>query len=89
MSNCSNHPKELYGESDMAKVAEAISNLHYETLAKLLYELKEKIYYDSVKDRKAGRTNLAHILGNAVTHFHYAAFEIETAWQISKPFMKE
>lgn len=89
MGNCSNHRKDLFGQTDMKVVAEAIGDLHYETLAKLLKEIGNKIFYDSRKDRENGRTKLASQLWQSSLHIGTASGYISEASKISEPFMKQ
>jgi hypothetical protein len=87
-NDCSKHKKDLFGETDMKKVAEAIGDLHYETLAVLLDQLSSKLYLDAAKDRADGRKMIAASLEYAASPIHEAHIFIEHAWQISKPFME-
>lgn len=87
MSDCSRHKKELFGQTDMKVVAEAIGDLHYETLTELLDQLSVKLFMDAAKDRAAGKKAIANILEHAASPIHEASIFIEHAWQISKPFM--
>lgn len=86
--NCSNHKKELFGHTDMKEVASAISDLHYETLAKLLDRLSDKLYDDASKDLLKNRTKLSVELREASQYLATASNSIESAWKISKPFME-
>jgi hypothetical protein len=86
--NCSNHKKELFGIGEMRVVAEAIGDLHYETLTDLLKHLFDKLYEDGAKDRVAGRTKLGYELQNASLHLSRAHTAISEAWLISEPFME-
>lgn len=88
MSNCSNHRKDVHGETDMKHLAEEIGNLHYETLQNFLGYLGIKLYKDSIKDRIAGREKLGYSLLDASDNIQSAANNIKTAWQICKPFME-
>lgn len=85
--DCSKHPKELFGESDMKKVAEAIGDLHYETLHKLLCELEDKFRKDAQKDYERGRHNLSDKLLLAAETIEEVIEYVGQAWVISKPFM--
>jgi len=89
MDNCSKHKKDLFGETDMKKVAEAIGDLHYQALGELLWKLACKLKRDAFKDKIGGREKLHDFLWVAGDHIECAAFGIQDAWQISKPFMKE
>lgn len=88
MSNCSNHRKDIHGETDMKHLAEEIGNLHYETLAILLNNLSGKIQRDASKDMKAGREKLARKLWKAKDQIQDAFFSIYEAWKICEPFME-
>lgn len=88
MSNdCSNHKKDLFGQSDMKKVAEAIGDLHYEALSKLLFELQTKFHNDSMNDLKGEKFKVSHHLRRMSHCTFEASLEAESLWQISKPFM--
>lgn len=89
MSNCAEHKKDLFGESDMKKIAEAIGDLHYETLAYLMDYLANKFARDAINDAKAGRYQLATSLNCASQNIHEAFGNIESAWHYSKPFMNQ
>lgn len=88
MNDCSNHKKDVAGISDMKVLAEMIGDLHYETLTILFNYLVIKINEDGHNDWMAGRDQLAAELKCAATQLLKAANNIEKAWQISKPFMK-
>lgn len=85
--NCSRHSKQVAGISDMKLLAEAIGDLHYETLAELFNYLASKLASDAIKDAKGGRYSLATELNGASHYIDKAFNHIETAWLISKPFM--
>ena len=87
MSDCSNHKREVAGITDMKVLAGMIGDLHYETLSVFLDELTNKLYLDGAKDRAAKRFDLARFLEMAASDIYSAHIEIESAWQISKPFM--
>ena len=90
IENCSKHKKtiEKYN-GKMEELAEDIGNLHYKFLEKLLLSLSIKLFEDSGKDRKAGRERLANALYGASSSIVGAAKNIENAWKISEPYMKE
>lgn len=87
MSDCSNHKKDLFGESDMKHLAGLISELHCESLAILLKELSKNLKQDSRKDWANKRMQLSNRLKEASDHLKVAYTYINEAWQISKPFM--
>lgn len=85
--DCSKHKKDLFGETDMKKVAERIGDLHYETLTDLLSKLSVKLYKDGLKDRNSSKEILGCVLADASNDVAAAASHIGKAWTISKPFM--
>lgn len=87
--DCLTHKREVAGISNMTLLAEMIGNLHYQTLAELLFELQTKFHKDSMADLAKKRFKLAHQLRRASKWLYEASFDIENAWQISKPYMKE
>jgi hypothetical protein len=87
MSNCSNHKKELFGQTDMKHLAEDIGSLHYGSLYLLLYHLYKKLDEDSIKDYKANREKLAAALQYASMSIFESALRMQKVWQICEPFM--
>jgi hypothetical protein len=90
MGDCNKHKKvvEKYTGS-LEELAEDIGNLHYESLRDFLLALSIKVYEDSKKDEKAGRTKLAHHLYETSSALVSATRKSEMAWKISEPYMKE
>ena len=89
MGDCSKHKKEVFGESDMAALAEAVGDLHYEALAYFLLELGNKILADAKVDYDAGRFKLASELHHLGFGLHGAYLRSLSVWNVCKPFMKE
>lgn len=87
MDNCEKHKRDLFGETDMKKVAEAIGDLHYEALAELLLRLNEKLGSDAKIDEEGNRTLLSKKLWLAKGGIYTAYTNIVIASAISKPFM--
>ena len=76
-------------KGDISQLANDLGDLHYEELARLLYELDNKLSRDSYQDNRRGRKKLSRSLGYASHAIRNAARKIEEAWIISKPFMDE
>lgn len=89
MSDCSNHRGEVAGISDMKALAEMIGDLHYEALTALLFNLSDKIFADAQKDIEAKRDKLGYALISVSSSLYDSAARMNTAWEISKPFMKK
>lgn len=86
--SCEQHKKDLFGQTDMKVVAEAIGDLRYETFAELLDYLANKLARDAINDAKGGRYQLATELNCASQKVHETFDHIESAWHYSKPFME-
>lgn len=83
------HPKQIEKYSGSLKeLAEEIGNLHYESLAEFLQLLSSKLDRDADNDAIAGRFKLANELSEAKCYIKDASKKIESAWLISKPYMK-
>lgn len=85
--DCSRHKKDLFGQTDMRVVAEAIGDLNYETLAELIGHLCEKVYQDAQKDKEGGRKLLSQELLIVSQKFDSAACGLQRVLGISRPFM--
>lgn len=85
--DCSRHSKQVGGISDMKILAEAIGDLHYETLAELFNYLASKLASDAINDAKAERYALSGELNCASKHIDMVFHHIDAAWKISKPYM--
>ncbi len=88
MSNCKDHPKEVAGISDMKVLAEMIGDLHYMTLADLIKNLADKMYYDGQKDLSAKRKKLGNALIDVALELQVIAMNSKELYEISKPFME-
>lgn len=88
-NNCSRHPKDVAGITDMKQLAEMIGDLHYAILRDLLMELQVKLHNDAVNDIKKNKSRLGHLLQKASNWLLEAAVEIEKAWEISRHFMTD
>ena len=89
MGDCSQHKKDIAGISDMKVLAEMIGDLHYEPFAELLKHLELKLWKDGQKDINNGREKIGNILLDASWCIDEASQFIESAWQISRPFMEK
>jgi hypothetical protein len=87
MSDCSKHKKEVLGEADMKKLAEAISDLHYEALEELFGHLSSKIFKDAQKDETGKRWVLSGILYDLNYTLNICRDLAGRAWKICQPFM--
>jgi hypothetical protein len=87
--SCENHKKDVAGITDMKALAEAIGDLHYETLYDFLIELQCKFIRDAGKEERAGRKKLGDHLDDCAAGIGDAAFYAKEAWRLSKPFMEQ
>ncbi len=89
MSDCANHKKDVHGVTDMKLLAEAVGDLHYQTLAEFIGRLGTKLYKDGLKVRMNNREKLGYALTDASDELMKAGLRISEAWKISKPFMNK
>lgn len=87
-NNCSRHKTCISGYNDTEQLAEEIGNLHYKSLCEFVYHLRQKLKKDANKDRSGGRLQLADALSDASESLSSVEYNIEKAWDISRPFME-
>lgn len=87
MSDCSRHTKQVGGIADMKLLADGVADLHYEAFAEFLNYLASRLASDAIKDAEACRYKLATELTEASHDLDKVFHHIESAWQLSKPFM--
>ncbi len=84
------HPKNIKGYKSQKALAEDISNLRYDELSDLIYELAKKVEKDAEADKnRRGRVKLAYCLYNLAEELYDAHYWSEMAWRICKPYMKK
>jgi hypothetical protein len=88
MDDCSKHPKDVAGISDMKDLANRIGDLHYGKLAELFAELPLKFFRDAINDGQLGNKKLSKKLNNISNSLGDVSTEFDELWQISKPFME-
>ncbi|MFA5312888.1 MAG: hypothetical protein WC375_06150 [Methanomassiliicoccales archaeon] len=74
------------GMSDLVK---DISNLRYDVLARFLWDLGDKIECDAKEDEARSRVKLSHELSSASDNLRKASEDIQQAWTICEPRMKD
>ncbi len=82
------HKRTIPGYNNMEDLANDIGDLHYEELAKFLFNLSQKIKSDGFKDLKRGRQKLSTSLLESSYHLNKAGYQIDKSWIISKPYME-
>ena len=73
----------------LKELAEDIGDLKYDALADFFKLLQEKLQRDGQKDGSRGREKLARCLLTSSESLNVAIEEIEKAWVICEPFMKD
>lgn len=89
IDDCSRHRKDVLGCADMKQLAEMIGDLHYETLAELMYRIAVKFKDDGNKDDASDRKKLATKLFYCYNAAMVCHWGLKEAWEISKPFMSQ
>ena len=74
---------------DNKTLACEIGDLYYDSLSEFLKELSIKLANDAKADKARGREKLANSLFSASSHILEASKEIDTAWDICEPYVKE
>ena len=88
-NNCEDHPTTIDGFGNgMRMLADEVGDLRYKELAEFMYELGEKLRFDSRKDKEAGRSQLAFVLERSASHIMIAHKKIESAWRICEFYME-
>ena len=70
-------------------LSDALGDLRYDSLGEYLSALAEKLQKDSESDGGRGRGKLAAHLQRAAFALDEARLEIEAAWKICEPYMKQ
>lgn len=76
-------------DGSLENLADDIGNLTYDSLARFLELLSEKLKKDGDADLARDRKKLAATLHQSSTLLAKATIEIEEAWRISAPYMKD
>jgi len=71
------------------ELANEIGDLYYDSLSNFLKELSIKLKSDANADYNRGRKKLAKSLYEASNYINLASKEIDTAWDICKPYVDE
>lgn len=82
------HPIKLDYVS-LDQLAEDLGNLRYDALAYFLHKFANKLQKDSSADEGKQRHKLSEALSEARDSIKAAKSDIEWAWRISEPYMKE
>lgn len=84
------HPIKVEGfNGSLEDLVDKIGKMRFDALSKLLDLLAENLMLQAEDDSKAGRIKLANQLYNAAFKIYNAKNKINTAYEISKPYMKD
>ena len=83
------HPTTIPGwDGDLKQLAEAVEKMCYGCGAEFLHYLSAAFKERSVADLKAGKSQLAEMLGNVHQYLADASVALEQTWKFCEPFMK-
>jgi len=82
------HPLHIAGLTPV-ELAQQVANLRYDALKDFLQALAGELGAQSIADGERGRPKLAKACGMASHSLEMTTMLIETAWQISEPFMRD
>lgn len=84
------HPTQIKKyQGDLIELAEDIGNLRYDALENFLALLANKISKDGEADFNRNRPKLASKLYHAAESISQSAHDINEAWEVSKPHLKD
>ena len=83
------HRTDIEGFKSVADLAEAVGNLRYDALRDFFKALEAKMKKDAKADDRRGRERLAYRLDLTSCCLHDAACEVDEAWDICEPYMKD
>lgn len=83
------HQTQIDGFESLEALAEQIGNLRYDALIEFMAELEKKLMRDSLADNQRGRPKLSAHLHRSRYFIGEARVEMERAWKICEPYMRE
>jgi len=84
------HPTHVDGyHGSLEALANAIGDMRYDRVAYFLDLLAQRIETEAEKDSSAGKIQLSKRLDQASKYLQDAQKEIDSAWKICKPYMKD
>lgn len=83
------HQTQINGFESLEVLAEQIGNLRYDALIEFMTGLEKKLMRDSLADNERGRPMLSMHLHRARYSIGEARVEMERAWKICEPYMRE
>ena len=78
-----------YSSDELKRMAREIADMRYDDMSYLLGTLSDMLTIDADKDRARKRNKLASVCESASVLISNASMDLEEAWKISEPFMKE
>lgn len=78
-----------YSSDELKHMAREIADMRYDDMSYLLGTLSDMLVLDADKDRERNRPKLAETCESASVLISNASVDLEEAWRISEPFMKE
>ncbi len=85
----SKHPIDVEGfDGSLEELAKQIARMRYDSLSILLGFLAVEVHNEANKDRLAGRVRLSQSLYSAMRAIQACKQAMDSAWEISRPFMK-
>jgi len=85
----SEHPTEIEGFDSLEDLARAVENLRYDQLFEFLMHLRKALTRRVTADKAAGRKKLAKHLENAAHNLLNVCVDVQYAWNVCRPYMKE
>lgn len=84
------HPKNVRGfDGSLEELAKSIGNMAYDQTALFIQKLADDIRRQADADLARGRRRIAYRLYEASNKLYQARDEIDLAWKICKPYMRD
>ncbi|MBI2582460.1 hypothetical protein HYV87_05030 [Candidatus Woesearchaeota archaeon] len=84
------HPTHIDGYyGSLQALANSIGDMRYDKVAEFVGLLAQRVEAEAERDSAAGRTQLSGKLDLVSKHLYNAQAEIDSAWKICEPHMKD
>jgi hypothetical protein len=84
----SKHKSTIEGYDNMKALAKDLTNLRYDALHDLMFEMAKQLYWDAIADNGRNRIKLADKLVKVADHMGDASLEMAEIWKLCEPYME-
>jgi hypothetical protein len=88
--SCKKHLDHVKGwDGSLEELVEAIGGMRYDRVVRFLDLLEDEFFRQALADYKRKRIKLSACLKDTALHLRLATLDMEEAWKICKPHMKD